>query len=178
MNNLSKDLISYIYQYISLNDIYNCSMVNKQFNKAFHHELLWKNLCNPYKGYIDKYILKIKKNYQEIYKIIIENINSYLKNICIYSGQIKEVPIVLINGNFYMKAVKENGCALQYVSENLKDKEICLEAVKENGSALRHVPERLIDKEICVEAVKQNGFALRHVPERLKNIVFPKSKRY
>ena len=75
MNNLSKDLISYIYQYISLNDIYNCSIVNKQFNKAFHHELLWKNLCNPYEEYIDKYMSKIKKSHQEIYKKIIEDIN-------------------------------------------------------------------------------------------------------
>ena len=81
MNNLSKDIISYIYQYLSLKDIYHCSMVNKVFNKAFHHELLWTNLCNPYKEYIDKYILNINKSHKEIYKIIIDNINSYLKKI-------------------------------------------------------------------------------------------------
>ena len=168
MNNLSKDIISYIYKYISLNDIYNCSMVNKQFNKAFHHELLWKNLCNPYKEYINKYISKINKSHQEIYKIIIDNINSYLKNICIYSGKIKEVPIELINGNFYVKTVKVNGCALRYIPEKLKDKEICLEAVKIYRQALQYVPERLKDKEICVMVVKQNRWAKAYVPETLK----------
>ena len=140
MNNLSKDIISYIYQYISLNDIYNCSIVNKVFNKAFHHELLWNNLCNPYKEYIDKYILEIKKSHQEIYKKIIEDMNSYLKKISKNSLNFKEVPIELINRNFCVKAVKYNGYALKYVPERLKDKEICLEAVKNNRYAIQYVP--------------------------------------
>ena len=138
MNNLSKDLISYIYQYISLNDIYNCSIVNKVFNKAFHHELLWKNLCNPYKEYIDKYIL-INKSHKEIYKIIIEDINSYLKKIRNQSFNFEEVTIELISRNFCTEVVKVNGYALQYVRKHRLDKEICMGAVKENGYALKYV---------------------------------------
>ena len=168
MNNLSKDLLSYMYEYLSLKDIYNCSIVNKQFNKAFHHELLWKNLCNLYKEYINKYILKINKSHQEIYEIIIDDINSYLKKIKNNSGDFEEVPKELINRNFCVKAVKENEYALQYVPERLKDKEICLEAVKIYGYALQYVPENLKDKEICVMVVKQNRWAKAYVPETLK----------
>ena len=139
INKLSKDTISYMYEYLSLKDIYNCSIVNKQFNKAFHHELLWKNLCNPYEEYIDKYISKINKSHQEIYKIIIEDINSYLERISNHSSKFEQVPKELINGNFCVKAVKVNGIALYYMPERLIDKEICLEAVKQNGYALKYV---------------------------------------
>ena len=51
-----------------------------------------------------------------------------------------------------------------------------MKAVKQNGCALQYVPERLKDKEICLEAVKKNRYALQFVPERLKNIVFPNQK--
>ena len=151
MNNLSKDLLSYMYEYLSLKDIYNCGMVNKVFNKAFYHELLWKNLCNLHKEYIDKYISKINKSHQEIYKKIIEDMNSYLKKISKNSLNFKEVPIELINRNFCVKVVKYNEYAFKYVPENLKDKEICLSAVKKYGWALQYVPENLKDKEICLE---------------------------
>ena len=154
MDNLSKDIISYIYQYLSLNDIYNCGMVNKVFNKAFYHELLWKNLCNLHKEYIDKYISKINKSHQEIYKKIIEDMNSYLERISEYDIKFEEVPIELINRNFCVKVVKIYGYTLKYVPIKLKDKEICLSAVKNYGWALQYVPERLKDKEICLEAVK------------------------
>ena len=61
-----------------------------------------------------------------------------------------------------MKAVKEDGLALEHVKEQTH--EICLEAVKENGHALEYVKEQTY--EICLEAVKQNGYALEYVKEQ------------
>ena len=153
MNNLSKDLLSYMYEYLSLKDIYNCSIVNKVFNKAFHHELLWINLSKPYKDYIAKYIIEINLSNIEKYKIIIKDINNYLEKISCTGYFLKSVPKELINGNFHVKAVKQNGYALYYVPERLKDKEICIEAVKNDGYALEYVPENL--KEICRSAPKK-----------------------
>ena len=70
-----------------------------------------------------------------------------------------------------LKIVKQNGFALEYASEELKnDKEIVLEVVKQNGYALKYASKELKnDKEVVLEAVKQNGYALRFVSETLKN---------
>ena len=65
------------------------------------------------------------------------------------------------NINECIKAVKENGYALQYVKEQTED--ICLAAVKQNGFALQYVKEQT--PEICLEAVKQNELALRYVKD-------------
>ena len=91
-----------------------------------------------------------------------------------------------------LAAVKQNGYALQYVPEKLKDREICLAALqnggeleyipeklkdremylaalKQNGGELEYIPEKLKDREICLAAVKQNGYALQYVPGKLKD---------
>ena len=67
-----------------------------------------------------------------------------------------------LKGDEAMNAVKQNGYALQYVTEQTE--QICLEAVKQNGDALRYVNEQA--EQICLEAVKQNGDALRYVDAR------------
>jgi hypothetical protein len=41
-------------------------------------------------------------------------------------------------------------------------------AVKQNGNALYYVPEELRDYNICIAAVKQNGEALEFVPKELR----------
>jgi hypothetical protein len=56
-------------------------------------------------------------------------------------------------------------------SKSEEFKNICLEAVKQNGCALKYVPENLKTKELCLEAVKQDGYALKYVPENLKEYV-------
>ena len=43
-----------------------------------------------------------------------------------------------------MEAVKQNGCVLRYVSDELKgDREIVMEAVKQNGFALEYASAEL-----------------------------------
>ena len=76
--------------------------------------------------------------------IIFELIKNKEKIETIYS---KELSLAL---------VKQNGEALEYVSDELKnDREIVMEAVKQDGCALEYVPNKLRnDKEIVIEAVK------------------------
>lgn len=40
------------------------------------------------------------------------------------------------------KAVNKDGCALEYVPEELKDEQLCKLAVKGNGYALSFVPKK------------------------------------
>ncbi|WAM04215.1 DUF4116 domain-containing protein [Mycoplasmopsis cynos] len=65
--------------------------------------------------------------------------------------------------------MKQNGSALQYVSEELKkDKAFMLEAVKRNYGALWYASDELKrDKDVVLEAVKQSDWALQYVSEEL-----------
>ena len=62
-----------------------------------------------------------------------------------------------------LEAVKNDGSALKYASENLKeDREIVLEAVKNDGSALEYASENLKeDREIVLEA--ENNIKKRQI---------------
>ena len=71
-------------------------------------------------------------------------------------------PKFLSDPEVMIAAVKSNGYALEYASEELRgDKEVVLEAVKENGRALQFASYELrADKDVVMEAVKQSGLAL------------------
>ena len=70
-----------------------------------------------------------------------------------------------------MCAVKQDGCALEYASDELKgDKEVVIEAVRRNGEVLRFAAEHLkADKEVVIEAVKRSRRALRFASDELKS---------
>jgi hypothetical protein len=76
---------------------------------------------------------------------------------------------------FVLKAVKEDGWALEYVLDKLRDdKEFVLKAVKRDRwkFLLEYASERLRgDKEFVLEAVKRNVRALMRASERLKDKV-------
>jgi len=56
-------IIFKIYNYLNINDLFNCSLINKQFNKIFNCDLLWKNIITEkYEKYIDVDIDEIKNN--------------------------------------------------------------------------------------------------------------------
>ena len=62
-----------IYNYLNINDLFNCSLVNKQFNNIFNCDLLWQNIITE--KYIDIDIDEIQKHYniiklKYVYKII------------------------------------------------------------------------------------------------------------
>jgi len=71
-NNL---VIFTIYNYLDINNLVTCSLINKQFNKIFDNDLLWKKLLTDKYGnsYIDVNYIMVKYNVSKlkhIYKII------------------------------------------------------------------------------------------------------------
>jgi hypothetical protein len=84
-----------------------------------------------------------------------------------------------------IKAVKKNGCVLQYVKQDeLKNNDyshLCYEAVKQKGLALQYVKqnEKIIESIYilcCKTAVEQDPTALQYVPEKYKEFVFSVKK--
>lgn len=76
-----------------------------------------------------------------------------------------------------LEAVKQNGYALQYVSEQTR--ELCLEAVKQDGIALQYVnPEHLAVEEIDyskgIENLKQE--VMEYTIEELEKMLGQKIK--
>lgn len=75
--------------------------------------------------------------------------------------------IVAIRDNFLKRepfaAVRQNGLALQYVSEELRDdRNLILAAVQQNGLALQFASERLRrDEGVVLAAVKQNSMSVQ-----------------
>ena len=74
-----------------------------------------------------------------------------------------------------------NGCALDFIPENLKTLELCSDAINNNGIALGDVPVQYMTPEFCKIAVNNNAYALEYVPEHLKtvelcNLAYKKSK--
>jgi hypothetical protein len=70
-----------------------------------------------------------------------------------------------------LKAVGQDGYALEYASINLKnDKAFVLKAVGKDGYALEYASEDLQgDREVVLKAVRQNGLALYYASDTLKN---------
>jgi hypothetical protein len=69
----------------------------------------------------------------------------------------------------YLKAVKNDGHAIQFIPNDLLTYEICIEAVKNDGYAIQFIPNDLLTYEICIEAVKNNGHAIEFIPNDLLN---------
>jgi Leucine-rich repeat (LRR) protein len=100
-----------IYNYLSINDLFNCSLINKQFNNIFNCDLLWKNIITEKYINIDIDIDEIQKqyniiNFKYIYKKIIDllylnkilNLNKTvtdlinLQYLYLNNNQLKEIP--------------------------------------------------------------------------------------
>eukprot|EP00521_Asterionellopsis_glacialis_P018527 CAMPEP_0195296216 /NCGR_PEP_ID=MMETSP0707-20130614/18999_1 /TAXON_ID=33640 /ORGANISM="Asterionellopsis glacialis, Strain CCMP134" /LENGTH=203 /DNA_ID=CAMNT_0040357657 /DNA_START=58 /DNA_END=666 /DNA_ORIENTATION=- len=75
------------------------------------------------------------------------------------------------NRDIVEAAVVQNGRALYYASEELKnDKRIVLVAVTQNGRALQYASEELQDDwDIAMAAVTRNGRSLEYVSSRLQD---------
>ena len=69
-----------------------------------------------------------------------------------------------------MAAVRQDGLALKYVSQEMKgDRELCMAAVAQEWQALRWASEEMKgDRELCMAAVAQDGTALRWASEEMK----------
>ena len=76
------------------------------------------------------------------------------------------------NKEVVLTAVKEDGRALKYASERLKDdKEFILKAVKQDGRALEFASKNLKnDKEVVLTAVKDHGSALEYASAEIQKL--------
>jgi len=63
----------------------------------------------------------------------------------------------------YIRAVKENGLALEYIKDPFKTYELCKIAIKENGLALQYVEDSCKTYELCEMAIIQNAASLEFV---------------
>ena len=83
-----------IYNYLNINDLFNCSLINKQFNNIFNCDLLWKNIIKE--KYIDIDIDEIRKQYNIInFKYICKKITDLLylnKTLDLHKNQLQEIP--------------------------------------------------------------------------------------
>ena len=77
------------------------------------------------------------------------------------------------NRKAVLSAVKENGIALKYASERLRDdRRIVLAAVTKAGGMLKYASERLRDdREVVEAALGFSGSSLRHASRRLRDDV-------
>ena len=81
-----------IYNYLNIDDLFNCSLINKQFNNIFNCDLLWQNII--IEKYIDIDIDEIKKQYDIInFKCICKKIKDllYLKKTLNLNRTIKDL---------------------------------------------------------------------------------------
>jgi hypothetical protein len=148
-------------------------------------------------GYYEECLQLIKKDGFNLSKINVANlVQEQINNLCIeavsnngfslslvkfsdsqllpgiyYSFEIAE-KLGVKRDEIFIKAVKQNGYALQYV-RNQKDmttSEICTEAVKQNSYALEFVDNQTV--EICLLAVRKTGKSLCCVkdPKNDKNM--------
>lgn len=90
-----------------------------------------------------------------------------------------------------LTAVKNNGMAIEFIPDNLRDSVLCTEAVKTSNGAIKYLQKQqtfelcllaakgnghtiqfakneFINKELCEIAVNTNGSAIKHVPTHLK----------
>uniref|UniRef100_A0A6C0H918 DUF4116 domain-containing protein n=1 Tax=viral metagenome TaxID=1070528 RepID=A0A6C0H918_9ZZZZ len=131
-------------------------------------------ICNTYErdNLFNIYNDILKTNYKYVTNLFVNfNIQQY-KNKLIKEGiYLKYIPILNDNVELVDIAVSQNGLALEYASENLKNnKEIVKKAVTLDGLALEYASEKLKnDEEIVKKAVTQNGLALEYASEKLKN---------
>ena len=109
---------------------------------------------------------------------MIEIIKNNGLNIQYLSNWFKQIPchynrlnIEEITKTYLFQAIKQNGLALQYSDNAIKNiKLYVLEAVKNNGLALQYASYHLKNnKEIVFEAVKNNSLALQYASKQLQN---------
>ncbi len=80
-NRFNQLVLNKIFKNLDLDSIKSCSLVNKQFNKAFNMDILWNSLfTNHYDKPIDEYKKAFGiESYKDTYKKYI--LLKYLKNI-------------------------------------------------------------------------------------------------
>jgi hypothetical protein len=86
-------------------------------------------------------------------------------------GRLLFVPKALIieHPELCMLAVSQDGAALNYVPDSMRDPKICEVAVKQNGLAIQYVPKELLTPALYLAAVQQNGKVLKEIPLNMRS---------
>lgn len=92
----------------------------------------------------------------------------YLNLIKENASFVLKIPDHLQNYKFYLKAVKVNVMALEYIPIAYQKEELCVEAVKSDGNALKFV-QKQTDK-ICLLSVRDFGPSLKYVKNKSETI--------
>jgi len=68
--------------------------------------------------------------------------------------------------NFCKRQIAHDGCLIRNVPEKMRTHNLCLAAVRQNGMALKFISNQT--PEICRAAVEQNPDALQYVDKRFR----------
>ena len=100
-NDINIHIISYIYQFLNINDLYNCSVVSKKFNRTFYNNAHWITI---FKNEYDENI--------EIYKKLF-NLDNNLETVKKY------IQIHKTKKSFFNSGYDDRNIALFYARQNL-----------------------------------------------------------
>lgn len=133
----------------------------------------------------DKFNLELK-TISKLFKLEIKNLKkskSKIKELSKNGLLLENYPELQNDKDFVLIAVRQNGLALQFASEELRsDKEVVLEAVNENGFALQFASEELKEnKDVVLVAVNENGEVSEIISEELrgdKDVKFEVNKQF
>ena len=153
-----------IYNYLNINDLFNCSLVNKQFNNIFNCDLLWKNIIAEKYIDIDIDIDEIKEQYNIVnFKYSCKKIIDllYLNKTLNLNRTVKD----LIN----LKGLSLHNNQLQKIPKEIGSL-INLNALYLFNNKLQKIPKE-IGSLIDLQTLDLTNNQLQEIPEELYNLV-------
>ena len=155
-------IIFNIYNYLNVNDLFNCSLVNKQFNSIFNNDMLWKNIV--IKKYIDVNINEIQKQYniiklKYVYRIIKDLL--YLNNTLNFNETIESLinlQVLDLQNNQLKEIPNEIGSLID------------LQTLFLDNNQLKEIPKE-IGSLIKLQTLFLHNNQLKEIPKELCNLV-------
>ncbi len=93
----------------------------------------------------------------------------YLELVSKEGGMLEITNEVFFTEELFIRAVRQDGCALEFVPKNQQTYQICYEAMHSNDTAvLAYAVEHLQTEELCLKAVQHYGKNLRYVLPQFK----------
>ena len=152
-------VLSIIYNNLPINDLLNCSLVNKKFNKLFNNDIIWEKIVKE--KYKDTEIKIIQENYNIVrYKCIYKKINyiSYLNKKLNLNEEISSLinlEWLYLNDNLLKKIPKEIGSLINLQWLDLRNNQL-KEIPKEIGSLI-NLKRLYLDNNQLKEIPKEIG---------------------
>lgn len=178
-NTLSKKKEVLIYYLIKDILVHNEDAIPELLNGIFFSQntnifikIIFNNpdsvICNIPEKYVNNFLKILSQNkYKDFFFVDSENFALAIANCPEYFEEnLRQAP-----EKFILKLIKQNGRALQYISDEFKNnEEIVRIAINQNGNALKYANGKLQNKKkIVLAAVEQNGEAIKYASHKLKN---------